>query len=145
MINGERYTVINTDAGIKGKISAWGFWIRSEDVRVVRCQKFKIHIPKDTTKAEISAILNALSYVAKSDYLRTADKFVVNTDSKNAVELLTLNRLDKYPELKKVYRNLKKKIRKPINFKWVPGHSNGDSPRKWVNNYIDEMIRQHYN
>lgn len=144
MINGERYTVINTDAGIKGRVSAWGFWIRSEDVRVVRCNKFKVHIPKDTTKAEISAILNALSYVVKSYYLRTADKFVVNTDSKNAVELLTLNRLDKYPELKKVYRGLKKKIRKPINFKWVPGHSNGDSPRKWVNNYIDEMIRKHY-
>ena len=111
---------------------------------MVRCAKFKVHIQKDTTKAEISAILNALSYVCKSHYLRTADKFVVNTDSQNAVDLLTLERLDKYPELKKVYRNIKKKIRKPITFKWVPGHSNGDSPRKWVNNYIDDMIRKHY-
>lgn len=144
MINGKRYTVINTDAGIKGNVSAWGFWIRSEEVRVVRCKRFKVHIQKDTTKAEIAAILNALSYVAKSYYLRTADKFVVNTDSQNAVQLLTLNRLDKYPELKKVYRNLKKKIRKPINFKWVKGHSNGDSPRQWVNNYIDELIRKQY-
>jgi len=144
MINGERHTVINTDAGIKGDISAWGFWIRSEHVRVVRCGKFKTHIQNNIDKAEISAILNALIYVCKNEYLRTADVFVVNTDSKNAVKLLTENNIGKYPDLDEVFTKIKQTIDKPIWFKWVKGHSNGNSPRKWINNYIDRMIRKHY-
>jgi len=144
MIKGKRFTVVNTDAGIKGNVSAWGFWIRSEEVRHVRCGKFKVHIEKDTTKAEISAILNALMFVCKDEYLKAADVFVVNTDSQSAVSLLTNNELDKYPELKEVFEEIKAIIGKPIWFKWVKGHSNGDSPRKWVNNYIDKMIRKHY-
>jgi ribonuclease HI len=69
MLNGKRYTVINTDAGIKGNVSAWGFWIRSENVRIIRCKKFKVHIDKDSDKAEISAILNALHMFAKMNIL----------------------------------------------------------------------------
>jgi ribonuclease HI len=144
MIKGKRFTVINTDAGIKGNVSAWGFWIRSEEVRHVRCGKFRVHIEKDTTKAEIAAILNALMFVCKDKYLRAADVFVVNTDNQCAVKMLSSNDLSKYPELDEVFTKVKQTITKPIWFKWVKGHSNGDSPRKWVNNYIDKMIRQHY-
>jgi ribonuclease HI len=144
MIKGKRFTVINTDAGIKGNVSAWGFWIRSEDVRVIKCNKFKIHIETDSDKAELSAIINALVYVCKNEYLRTADVFVVNTDSKNAVNAFTNNNLSKYPELEEAFIKIKEVIKTPIWFKWVKGHSNGDSPRKWVNNYIDRMIRKQY-
>jgi ribonuclease HI len=144
MIKGKRFTVINTDAGIKGKVSAWAFWIRSEEVRHVKCGKFKVHIEKDTTKAEISAILNALMFVCKDEYLKAADVFVVNSDCQSAVSLLSNNKLEKYPELEEVFSKIKTILNKPICFKWVKGHSKGDSPRKWVNNYIDKLIRKHY-
>lgn len=142
MIGGKRYTVVNTDAGIKGNVAAWAFWIRSDECKYVHSAKFKIAVTS-STEAELAAIVNALHFVSNDEYLRGADYIIVNCDNKGAIDMLNAGGCAKYPHLNVEYQKIKKIIGKPIKFKWVKGHSSGDS-RKWVNNFIDKKIREHY-
>lgn len=143
MLKGKRYTTVNTDAGLKNGIAVYGYWIRSENVRKIGANQFK-HSKKDSNEAELAAILTALIVVYKDDYLNSADRFVINSDSKNALRILRENNITKdsiyYEEWNKIRPMLKDKVK----FKWVKGHSKGKTAREWVNNFIDRNIRKYY-
>jgi ribonuclease HI len=144
MLKGKRFTTINTDAGIKKSIAAYSYWIRSEEVVLVNSDRFKLP-KKDSTEAELAAMLVALRIVARNEYLRAADVIVVNCDSKGALEILRDNKITKDSIYYEEWQNIRSLIKAPIYYKWVKGHSKGKTPREWVNNFIDKQIRKHYN
>jgi ribonuclease HI len=143
MKKGKRFTTINTDAGIKGDISAYGYWIRSEHIKIFRTGKFQQ--PKTgSTDAELACLLIAMIIVARDEYLRSADIIVVNSDSKGALQILRNSRIDPISPYFKAWQEIRQTLKKPIYYKWVKGHSKGNTPREWVNNHIDKKIREHY-
>src|SRR5688572_1572205 len=106
MIKGKRFTTINTDAGIKGEIQGYAYWIRSEQVRLVGDGVFK-YKKKDSNDAELAAILIALDIVSRDEYLRSADVIVVNCDNKSALDKLRNNTISS----ESVYYNVWNKIK----------------------------------
>lgn len=142
MLKGKRYTTVNTDAGFKEGIAVYGYWIRSNNVRKIGSNRFKT--PKtDPNDAELAAILTALLVVINDPYLASADQVVVNSDSKNAIRALSKNMIEEDSVYYEEWQNIRSKLKK-IHFKWVKGHSKGNTAREWVNNFIDKDIRKHY-
>ncbi len=141
MLGNTRFTTINTDAGVKEGKAAIAYWIRSEFVWLTGSQELK-RTDLNSTEAEMSAIVIALTKVTQDEYLRTADRLVINSDSKGALSWL---KHDTAPTLYKDYLDKIYKIipKSKIRFKWVKGHSRGNS-RKWVNNWCDKEVRKQY-
>lgn len=143
MLKGKRYTTINTDAGLRKGIAVYGYWIRSENVRKIAANQFK-YPKKDSNEAELAAILTALVVVSKNPYLSSADRFVINSDSKNALRILEKNLITKDSIYYEEWQKIRPMLDKKVKYKWVKGHSKGKTAREWVNNFIDRHIRNYY-
>lgn len=137
-----RYTTVNTDAGVKEGKAAIAYWIRSDNKWITGSRALKTP-DLCSNKAELSAIIIALTVVSQNEYLRTAHKIVVNSDSQTALGWMTK---DSVPEQYKQYiQDIYKVIPKDkIRFKWVKGHSKNTKSRNWVNNWCDKEARKHY-
>lgn len=141
--DGKRFTTVNTDAGLKAGKAAYAYWIRSERIIKKGSGAIKGEM-KSSNEAELVAILNALTVVANDEYLRTADIIVVNCDNKQALKVLRENQINGYAKYAEFYKELLKKIKSPIYYKHVKGHTKGKSPREWVNNWCDKSLKKHY-
>lgn len=143
MLKGKRYTTINTDAGLKMGIAVYGYWIRSENTRKIGANQFK-YPKRDSNEAELAAILTALVVVFKDPYLSSADRFVINSDSKNALRILQKNLITKDSIYYEEWQKIRPMLDKKVKYRWVKGHSKGKTAREWVNNFIDRHIRNYY-
>lgn len=148
MINGKRYTTINTDAGVKNKQGAFAYWIRSENCLLKGSGKLQ---STDSNEAELEAILLALVKTCTNEYLNTADIIVVNCDNINAIKKINSKNIEiKFNEfLTNINTKYSTNIKNKINFnkvyaKHVKGHSNKKTSRNWVNNYLDKELKKHY-
>jgi ribonuclease HI len=140
---GKRFTTINTDAGIKGDVAVFGYYIRSEEVIYNNSGRF--NTPKHNSEdAELAAIIYALLIVSRDVYLASADVIVVNCDNQGALGKLRNNRINHYSPYYKAWQEIQANIISPIYYKWVKGHSKGKTSREWINNHIDKSIRRHY-
>ena len=54
------------------------------------------------------------------------------------------NKFEKYPELKKTFKNIMSKLKCKVSFRHVKGHTNPDKPRNKANNFCDRNVRKHY-
>lgn len=141
MINGKKYITVNTDAGLKGDIGAYAFYIRDDDRTRTGSGKFK-KTPENSTDAEIMAIINALHFLIDKYDFTGVDEIVVNTDCTAAIHHLKTGSLK--PNLSSIYVEIKNKITCKLKFKHVKGHTSGKKPRNWVNNWCDSAVRKHY-
>lgn len=144
MLKRKRFTTINTDAGLKpdGR-AAFAYWIRSEKITLRGAQALTADV-KNSNEAELAAILNALYIVANNDYLRSANVIVVNSDNKQALQVLRDRRINGYAKYVEFYKGILAKINCPIYYKHVKGHTKGNTAREWVNNWCDKELRKHY-
>lgn len=143
MLEGKRFTTVNTDAGVKNGQAAVAYWIRSENKWLTGSQPLKT--PNlQSNEAELFGIIIALTKVAENEYLRTADIIVVNCD--NQVALKAMTKQERIPEIAKPYLELINQAipRNKVRYKWVKGHTRGEKPRNWVNNWCDKEVRTHY-
>jgi len=143
MKDNKRFTTVNTDAGLRKGKAAYSYWIRSEDVIERGSGPLKGEI-KNSNEAELAAILNALTIVANNEYLRSADVIVVNCDNKQALKVLRDKQINGYAKYTAFYNEILKRIKVKIFYKHVKGHSKGNTPRQWVNNWCDKNLKKHY-
>lgn len=144
MLNGTRYTTINTDAGVKNGISAIAYWIRSENSWLTGSKKLK-DVNLDSTEAELKGIVNAMYLLTlpSNEFFANADRIVINCDNQGAIHKLKRNDVykDVIPILTKIYTIIP---RSKFKFKWVKGHSKRKGSKYWVNNWCDKELKKHY-
>lgn len=142
-ISGIRYTTVNTDAGVKDGVGAIAYWIRSDSSVFKGSKRLKTESP-DSTYAEIAGIITALLIVIGNHNLRTSDRFVVNCDSRSALQKVETGH--KLPEVFVDYRTRIFAVI-PIDrviFRWVRGHTQCSKPRSYINRWCDQQVRSHY-
>jgi ribonuclease HI len=143
---------INTDASWcrHTKRGSWAFWISSDVGRFKKSGVLKEKC-NGNIQAEIMAVVNALHYCRTHKKLKVATKIIVNTDCKTAINIAeNPNGLKKnsQKELRSLRGWIQKYIGKfrgrkcEVEFRWVKGHSDGESARSYVNNYIDKEARK---
>lgn len=140
MYNGKRYITINTDASLchRSNVGAWACHIVFDGFRIRKSGVFK-KCPGDSTHAEAMAIGNALYYLIKcAKQVVPPDTIVINCDNKG-VKNYILNRIEaaKVFDLLKTVKDIYQQPK--ISFRHVKGHSKGDTPRKYLNNWCDEQ------
>ncbi len=143
---------INTDASFSNhfKIGTYAFWAVCNDFKITKSGVFrnKCRNPDD---AEAKCIINALKVVLLAHSGVT--RIIINTDSLNAIALLTNDRehVKKYignnqkmwKYLRTAYNvllhNYKAKIK--IEFRHVKAHSGIDDKRSYVNEWCDSEAK----
>lgn len=140
MYNGKRYITINTDASLcqQSNVGAWACHIVFDGFRIRKAAVFK-RCPGESTHAEVMAIGNALYYVLQcAKQVVIPDIIVINCDNKG-VKSYIYNRVEAAKVLE-LLQAVKKAYKQPtISFRHVKGHSKGDTPRKYLNNWCDEQ------
>lgn len=146
MINGKKYVTITTDAGVRDKVGAYAFWIKTDDITIQRSGRFKNEVD-GPHEAEMMAILNGLYKAKELRSFYSADIVIINTDSKAAIHAFTapIDRVKKeYHFLRSQFLVVRKDIKQEIRFKHVKGHSKGKTSREWLNRWCDKELRKHY-
>lgn len=141
---------INTDASFhkEKRIGAYAFWAVSNEFKIQKSGVFKAKC-KNSDDAEIKCILNALKVVL---YAHTGiTKVIINTDSLNAIAIITNDkkhlrkyRVNDYKNLRIHYHVLihGQKNKCEIEFRHVKAHSNETTARSYVNDWCDTQAKQ---
>lgn len=117
----------------KTQAAGWAIWLRMG--RAERPYKkagtFK-HKPISSYQAEYWACLNAVRFALRN----SPDFILIQNDNQQVIHNLTKGT----PALDRIM----KKVIWPltIRFRWVPGHTKGNTPRTWVNNWCDEQAKK---
>jgi ribonuclease HI len=146
---------INTDASfdVNSKFGGYAFWITCDTFREKKSMWFK-ETCLDSDDSEARSILNALHYTISKDI--KISKIIVNTDSLNAIAILTNDKrhIDKYlngkkkkrrkhwSSLRRVLNDLRKVAEAKggnmnIEFRHVKAHSEVKDARSFVNEWCD--------
>lgn len=136
---------ITTDASFydKHKVGAYAFWIASDGGKIRKAGVFKGEI-NSSHEAEFKCIINAVHALVKSNIKPT--KIIINTDSmtvirrvksKHQFNIGNVSLMEKYRDMVKMLGV------DTVIFKHVKGHSNGKTPRQWVNNWCDSQAKHH--
>ncbi len=143
---------ITTDASYNPKyqVGGYAFWAVSNVFKITKSGVFKKKC-RNPTDAEIKCIINALMVVLHG--CESVSKVIVNTDSMNAIHVLTN---DKYAQLyymggvshnahyraayHKVLHTAKSKA--VIEFRHVKAHTENADARSWVNDWCDKEAKK---
>jgi len=143
---------LNCDASFSNRYSmgTYAFWIVSNLGRITGSGPLRNRC-NDSTEAEIKCILNALTMITMNfDLMVHVKAIYVNTDSLNAIHLLSGDEkaikkfhLKKYNHIASKYNTIKKKLKgKDIYFSHVKAHSDIDTKRSWVNDWLDKAAKE---
>lgn len=143
---------INTDASYHSihRVGAFAFWIVCNRGRVLNCGALKNEIKgakTGATEAEVQSIINAI-YTLKKQQWDNITKVIINTDSTNAIAILTKN----IPEIQKwklqwggplrdVYNKIKVNLPE-IEFRHIKAHKTTDTAKSWVNDWCDKKAKE---
>jgi ribonuclease HI len=143
---------INTDASFSKphKLGGYAFWAISNSFKITKSGTFRDKC-SDPTDCEIKCIINALMTVIHG--CDGVTKIIVNTDSMNAIHVLTNDKAaqnaytggakagEKYRmSFNKVVSTGKSKP--TIEFRHVRAHTTKENPRSWVNDWCDNEARK---
>ena len=134
---------VNTDASFHpdSKHGAYAFWIVCDEFRLKRSDVFKTKC-RNPDDAEARCIINALSALKNRPDIR----IIVNTDSLNAIALLTNNKkhIRRYMGNRKwthITKAFKKLNLSNIEFRHVKAHSGKGDKRSYVNEWCDRKAK----
>lgn len=147
---------INTDASFSNKLKrgAYAFWIVSDKGRIQMSGPIK-GTCHDSSDAEMRCIINALHVVSQIPDLNKPGNFVIiNTDSMNAIHVLTGNKSAKrryglnkkeyinliYAEFQKVCKRLARDI--TLDLRHVKSHTGLGDRRSYVNEWCDKTAKE---
>lgn len=148
---------INTDASYHPvfKVGAYAFWIVYQGQRLIQSGPLKEC--RDSHDAECMALANALYALYKSEFAGVK-YIVVNTDCQHALWAIRDNNKKFYKnsektvkiarkflnDLKEKYKPGPRKYRKTafVSWRYVKAHSDGETARLWVNNWLDKAAKQ---
>jgi len=141
---------INTDASFdsKFKVGAYAFWAVSNNFKITRSGVFKTkcYSPDD---AESRCLINALALIIKNH--PQTSKIIVNSDSLNAIAILTedrahIKRYMKHREknfvhIQKAFSKIFHKKSTSIEFRHVKAHTTVSDSRTYVNDWCDKEAK----
>jgi ribonuclease HI len=148
---------INTDASFHPthKVGGFAFWIVYQGIRTIQSGPLKS--VNNSHDAEVQAIANGLYAVLKSKHDKV-ERIIINTDCKHAIYCIQdkdkkfYNGADEaikmchllIEKLRKRYRpvQVKGKRMRFIEMRYVKAHSEGETARLWVNNYLDREAKR---
>ena len=144
---------INTDASFhpKLKYGAFAFWAICNDFKITKSGVFRTKCIS-TDDAEAKCIINSLKVILLAH--SGISKVIVNTDSLNAIAILTndkthINRYAGYNKpqwgkLRKIYHETKNagKSKPIIEFRHVKAHSGTNDARSYVNEWCDAEAKK---
>jgi ribonuclease HI len=143
---------ITTDASFNPhhKVGGYAFWAVSNTFRITKSGVFKKPC-RNPTDAEIKCIINALMVVLHG--CEGVTKVIVNTDSMNAIHVLThdIKAQNKFMggvrphnhyrlSYHKVLDTAKSKA--VIEFRHVKAHTENTDARSWVNDWCDKEAKK---
>lgn len=141
---------INTDASFHPQLKhgAYAFWAVCNDFKITKSGVFKSKCfsPDD---AEAKCIINALTVILKAHTGIT--KIIVNTDSLNAIAILTkdIYHLKKYRVSVKMYAHIRQQYhlvlsskKCSVEFRHVKAHSGTGDKRSYVNEWCDKEAKR---
>lgn len=109
------------DTGAAG----YSFWIACERGKEGKHGPMR-ELVRDSTEGEMMALLNGLHYAHKQLYIMPGDEVLLQSDCRNALEILKTFRKHKKPEVDKLirfYHKLVKAAGVEVRFKHVKGHT----------------------
>lgn len=136
---------INTDASFDPETGAGGFafWIVT-DYFVIKKAGFFKDKTLNCNEAEVKCIANALSMLLKEDRLPTSKHLVINTDSKQGMQMIRKQTTEAGKKTHVIWRKVIQKIKSRVNkFAHVKAHTNNKNARSYVNNWCDEEAKKH--
>lgn len=115
------------------KSAGWAAWLRMGEAKLPfkKSMRFKAD-PKTSQQAELWACVNSIKIALDQG----ANDIFVQNDCKVAVAKIN----DGCPELNMILKQIKRDV--TIRAKWVPGHTKGNTPRTWVNNWCDAAAKR---
>ena len=144
---------INTDAAYHSshKVGAFAFWIKCDLGKLAMSGALKEKMEtgwQAPTEAEIKCILNAIAALKSTGWIGIG-KIIINTDSLNAIHILTKDQkaIQKYllkwgGKFRGQFQQMTAKFPCAIEFRHVPAHKNTDTPRAWVNEWCDQKAKE---
>jgi len=138
------YITINTDAAIDANgVGYYAYWIKGDNHIEKKAGQLKTK-PRDSTEAEMMAIVNALHAAIKNREFFKTDIVVFNTDSTGAIHAFEhrKNINTKYSGVRQEFDRTTSSLKQTIKFKHVKGHTKGNTPREHINNWCDEAMSQ---
>lgn len=144
---------INTDASfhLQFKYGAYAFWAVSNEFKITKSGVFRTKC-LSSDDAEARCIINALQVVLLAH--KGITRVIVNTDSLNAIALITNDRehINKYignnqkmwKYLRRAYNEVREKTTNKfiIEFRHVKAHTGINNPRSYVNEWCDTEARK---
>lgn len=143
---------INTDASFNRdhRVGGYAFWAVSNAFRITKSGSFRAKCT-DSTDCEIKCIINALMTVLHG--CQGVTKVIVNTDSMNAIHILTNDKPSQIRWAGGVKKNSKYRVayhkvlhgaksRPVIEFRHVKAHSDNTDARSWVNDWCDREAKK---
>lgn len=140
---------IIADASFCNETSAcgWGFAIISDRGRYTSGGSSK-YVVGTSTEAEISALVDAILVAYERDLLQKGDHLILQTDCQGAIDAI-LGIASKKNRLSEYGKKLAERVRILLDsltlhkyeLRHVPGHTNGSTPRTFVNNKVDSIAR----
>lgn len=131
------------DTGAAG----YSFWIACERGKDGKHGAIKAQV-KDSTEAEMMALLNGLHYAHKEIFVMPGDVVLLQSDCKNALEILENFETHKRPEIDKLlkfFAHLIKTSEIKVRFKHVKGHTSAATnkgARYAVNRICDKQAKK---
>lgn len=147
---------INTDASFKDGFGGYAFWIVCDAGKIQKAGMIK-NKANTSTDAETMCIANAI-HTLKHSRFSGVTKVIINTDSKESINLLTgksrckaANPLFKVVEecmfnMMELCLKLGLSIRevdKLIEFRWVKAHNGKKDARSFVNDWCDKEAKKY--
>lgn len=145
---------INSDASYHPvfKVGAFAFWIVWSGGRLIQSGALKSVL--SAQDAELQSIGNALHAVLKTS-IDGLQHVYINTDCKYGIDAVnkgkhmggcqqTVRKIHTLIQKLRVQHRFKigGRFKDFVSWRYVPAHTEGGTPREWVNNRMDQMAKQ---
>lgn len=139
-----RVTII-TDASWCDMTQAggYGYWVACERGRERGGAAFRVR-PSSSLIAEMMAMVNGLCQAVRSGLVMAGDRVLIQTDCQAAIDIFSGKTDPHNREELQVLTHMKRALKSSslvVEYRHVKGHTAGNTPRTYVNNYCDHQAR----
>lgn len=125
------------------KVAGYGYWIASNRGKLPGGGIIHANTPNSTV-AELYAVANGLHIALFSGIAEPQDSIIIQTDCQTVLDVLTGVGKASSKEMKLGLYAVTRIIEANhllVEYRHVPGHTNGETPRRAANNHCDSRAR----
>ena len=142
-----RVTII-TDAGFcpQLEVGGYGYWIASERGKKYGGGRIKVDPIINSIAAEMMGMVNGLYVALRESLVLTGDEVLIQCDCIPALQAFQNMRKNITEQELWVVAKMQEVIKDQnllVNYRHVKGHTSGNQPRLYVNNFCDEKATKY--